>query len=127
MGSVAVPAPRRRRSAPLSLGISTAYLSLIVLIPLAALTLRSLEGGLSAFWEAVTDPQAVAALKLTFVVSLAVVAINAVAGTLVAWVLVRDSFRGKSVVNTLIDLPFALPTIVAGRTRRRPSCSPCCS
>ena len=90
MSSVAVPAPRRRRSAPLALGISTAYLSLIVLIPLAALTLRSLEGGLSAFWEAVTDPQAVAALKLTFVVSLAVVAINAVAGTLVA----TDSWPG---------------------------------
>ena len=116
LGSVAIPAPRRRRSAPLSLGISTAYLSVIVLIPLAALTLRSLEGGLGAFWDAVTDPQAVAALKLTFAVSLVVVLINAVAGTVIAWVLVRDSFRGKGLVNTLIDLPFALPTIVAGLT-----------
>lgn len=116
MSSVAVPAPRRRKDAPLALGISMAYLSLIVLIPLAAVTLRSLEGGAAAFWEAVTEPQAVAALKLTFAVSLVVVLINAVAGTVIAWVLVRDSFRGKTVVNTLIDLPFALPTIVAGLT-----------
>jgi sulfate/thiosulfate transport system permease protein len=116
LSSVAVPAPRRRPSAPLSLGISTAYLSVIVLIPLAALVLRSTEGGASAFWEAISDPQAVAALKLTFAVSLLVVAINAVAGTVIAWVLVRDSFRGKSFVNAIIDLPFALPTIVAGLT-----------
>ena len=61
-----------------------------------------------------TDPQAVAALELTLVASLVVVAINAVVGTLIAWVLVRDEFRGKAVVNALIDLPFALPTIVAG-------------
>jgi sulfate transport system permease protein len=116
LSSVAVPVPRRRRSAPLALGISTAYLSVIVLIPLAALVLRSTEGGAEVFWDAVSDPQAVAALKLTFAVSLVVVLVNAVAGTLIAWVLVRDSFRGKSVVNALIDLPFALPTIVAGLT-----------
>jgi sulfate/thiosulfate transport system permease protein len=96
--------------------VTTGYLSLIVLIPLAALVVRSTEGGAAAFWEAVTDPQAVAALRLTFAVSLLVVAVNAVAGTVIAWVLVRDSFRGKSVVNALIDLPFALPTIVAGLT-----------
>lgn len=76
----------------------------------------SLEGGLSAFWNDVTSPSAVAALKLTFVASLVVVAVNAVTGTLIAWVLVRDDFRGKSVVNAVIDLPFALPTIVAGLT-----------
>ena len=116
MSSVAVPAPRRRRSAPLSLGISTGYLSLIVLIPLAALVLRSMEGGAGAFGDAVTEPQAVAALKLTMLVSLVVVIVNAVAGTVIAWVLVRDSFRGKSLVNAVIDLPFALPTIVAGLT-----------
>ena len=116
MSSVAVPAPKRRRSAPLSLGISTGYLSLIVLIPLAALVLRSTEGGADAFWSAVSEPQAVAALKLTMVVSLVVVVVNAVAGTVIAWVLVRDSFRGKSLVNAVIDLPFALPTIVAGLT-----------
>jgi sulfate transport system permease protein len=116
LSSVAVPAPRRRRSAPLALGVSTAYLSVIVLIPMAALTLRSTEGGWDGFWSAVSDPQAVAALKLTFGVSLVVVGINAVAGTVIAWVLVRDSFPGKTIVNSIIDLPFALPTIVAGLT-----------
>jgi sulfate transport system permease protein len=64
----------------------------------------------------VSSPSAVASLKLTFAVSLVVVAVNAVTGTLIAWVLVRDSFRGKGIVNALIDLPFALPTIVAGLT-----------
>ena len=83
---------------------------------MAAVVLRSLEGGLGAFWEAISTPQAVAALKLTFVISLLVVLINGVAGTAIAWMLVRDDFRGKSVVNALIDLPFALPTIVAGLT-----------
>jgi sulfate/thiosulfate transport system permease protein len=91
-------------------------LSVIALIPLAAVLVRSTENGLDGFWEAVTNPQAVAALKLTIVASFVVVAINAVAGTLIAWVLVRDDFRGKGVVNSLIDLPFALPTIVAGLT-----------
>jgi sulfate/thiosulfate transport system permease protein len=92
------------------------YLSVIALIPLAAVLLRSMEGGFDTFWEAVTSPQAVAALRLTIVASFIVVAINAVAGTLIAWVLVRDEFRGKALVNSLIDLPFALPTIVAGLT-----------
>jgi sulfate transport system permease protein len=98
------------------LGVATGYLSLIVLIPLAAVAAKSFEGGLGAFWEAITDSQAVASLKLTLGVSLLVVAVNAVFGTIVAWVLVRDPFRGRSVVNALIDLPFALPTIVAGLT-----------
>jgi sulfate/thiosulfate transport system permease protein len=87
-----------------------------VLIPLAAVVARSTDGGLGAFWEAVTAPQAVAALKLTLILSILVAAINAGFGTLVAWVLVRDRFRGRSLVNALIDLPFALPTIVAGIT-----------
>ena len=100
----------------MTLGLSVAYLSLIVLIPVAAVVFKSFEGGLAEFWDAVSAPTAVAALKLTFVASLIVVAINAVAGTLIAWVLVRDEFRGKSIVNALIDLPFALPTIVAGLT-----------
>jgi sulfate transport system permease protein len=111
-----VPSPARRRGVPISLGLATGYLSVIVLIPLVAVVLRSSEGGAGAFWSAVTDPQAVAALRLTFLISLVVVLINAVAGTAIAWVLVRDSFRGKSVVNAVIDLPFALPTIVAGLT-----------
>jgi sulfate transport system permease protein len=96
--------------------VSTAYLGLIVLLPVAAVAWRSTEGGADTFWNAISNPGAVAALRLTFLVSLGVVAVNAVAGTLIAWVLVRDDFRGKSVVNALIDLPFALPTIVAGLT-----------
>jgi sulfate/thiosulfate transport system permease protein len=87
-----------------------------VLIPLAAVVARSTDDGLGAFWDAVSGRQAVASLKLTLLISIAVAAINAVAGTLVAWVLVRDRFRGRSLVNALIDLPFALPTIVAGIT-----------
>jgi len=70
----------------------------------------------ASFWSVVTSPRAIAALELSLGVSLATAAINAVAGTLVAWVLVRDRFPGKSVVNSLVDLPFALPTIVAGLT-----------
>ncbi len=87
-----------------------------MLLPLAALAWVSLAGGWEAFKSAVTAPDAVAALKLTLAASLIVVAVNAVFGTLIAWVLVRDEFRGKAVLNTLIDLPFALPTIVAGLT-----------
>jgi sulfate transport system permease protein len=96
--------------------LAVAWLSLIVLIPLAAVVARSLDGGTGAFWHAVTAPEARAALKLTVLVSLAVTAINIATGTLIAWVLVRDEFRGKRIVNALIDLPFALPTIVAGLT-----------
>ena len=93
-----------------------AYLSIVALIPLSAVVAKSFENGTDSFWTAVTSPQAVAALKLTLIVSLIVVLINAVFGTLIAWVLVRDEFPGKSIVNSLIDLPFALPTIVAGLT-----------
>jgi sulfate transport system permease protein len=87
-----------------------------VLLPLAAIVVRSTEGGAETFWRAITDPQAVAALRITLLASLAVVVLNAVVGTVIAWVLVRDDFRGKAVVNAVIDLPFALPTIVAGLT-----------
>jgi sulfate transport system permease protein len=93
-----------------------AYLSVVALIPLAAVLFKSLDGGLDSFWTAVSSPQAVAALRLTLICSVIVVLINALAGTLIAWVLVRDEFPGKSVVNSLIDLPFALPTIVASLT-----------
>jgi sulfate transport system permease protein len=92
------------------------YLSIVALIPLAAVVLKSLDGGLDTFWSAVTTEQAVAALRLTLIASLIVVLVNAVFGTLIAWVLVRDEFPGKNIVNSLIDLPFALPTIVAGLT-----------
>jgi sulfate/thiosulfate transport system permease protein len=87
-----------------------------VLLPLAAIVWKSTENGGDGFWRAISSPSSVASLKLSFIASLVVVAVNAVAGTLIAWVLVRDSFRGKPFVNALIDLPFALPTIVAGLT-----------
>jgi sulfate transport system permease protein len=92
------------------------YLSVIVLLPLAAVAARSMNGGLDGFWRAVSGAEAVAALKLTVIVSLIVAVLNAVSGTLIAWVLVRDEFPGKRVISALIDLPFALPTIVAGLT-----------
>jgi sulfate/thiosulfate transport system permease protein len=92
------------------------YLSVIVLLPLAAVAARSVDGGLAGFWRAVSAREAVAALELTVVVSLVVAALNALTGTLIAWVLVRDEFRGKRLIGALIDLPFALPTIVAGLT-----------
>jgi sulfate transport system permease protein len=85
-------------------------------VPLAAVVARSTDGGPSAFWSVVSSRPAVAALELTLGASLIVAAVNALAGTLIAWVLVRDRFPGKAAVNALIDLPFALPTIVAGIT-----------
>jgi sulfate transport system permease protein len=115
LSQLPVRAPRPSGAA-LSRGIATGYLSLIVMIPLAAVLARSMEDGLGSFWTAVTSERAVDALELTVIASLVVVAINAVTGTLIAWVLVRDDFPGKGIVNSLIDLPFALPTIVAGLT-----------
>jgi len=95
-------------------GMAIGYLSLIVLVPLAALVWSSRANGLGTFWDEVTKAEAASALKLTVVVSLLVAAFNAMAGTAIAWVLVRDSFPGKGFANAVIDLPFALPTIVAG-------------
>jgi sulfate transport system permease protein len=85
-------------------------------LPIAALVWSSTKPGVGggSFWDAVSGPEAVAALKLTFGVAALAAATNAVLGTITAWVLVRDDFRGKSLVNAIIDLPFALPTIVAG-------------
>ncbi|GGM94834.1 sulfate ABC transporter permease subunit CysT [Terrabacter tumescens] len=118
-GDTAAGAPPSARGAlgglrrPLGVGVVTLWLSVIVLLPLAALTVAAFGEGLSGFWAAVTAPTALAALWVTVLVSAVVALANAVLGTLVAWVLVRDEFRGKRVVNALIDLPFALPTIVA--------------
>ncbi|AEF39635.1 Sulfate ABC transporter permease protein [Hoyosella subflava DQS3-9A1] len=98
---------------PLGIGVAVLWLSIIVLLPLAALTATSFENGLGGFWDAITAPGAVAALRITAFVSVVVALINVVFGTLIAWVLVRDDFPGKRIVNALIDLPFALPTIVA--------------
>jgi len=106
----------RPSGAALARGVAGIYLSLVVLIPLAAVFSKGFSNGWDALWTAATGPEAIAALKLTVGVSFIVVAINAVTGTLIAWVLVRDDFRGKNIVNSLIDLPFALPTIVAGLT-----------
>jgi sulfate/thiosulfate transport system permease protein len=110
------PAVGLRPGAALTTGLATAYLSVVVLLPLAALVWHATGGGWSTFWEAVTADEGVAALKLTLTASAIVALVNAVMGTAIAWVLVRDTFRGQSVVNALIDLPFALPTIVAGLT-----------
>ena len=110
------PWSRRRVTLPtrgLGIGLVTLWLSVIVLLPLAALAVASFDEGLAGFWDAVTAPAAVAALWVTVLVSAVVALVNAVMGTLIAWVLVRDDFPGKRIVNTLIDLPFALPTIVA--------------
>ena len=107
---------RRRPDAGtgLGLGVAVIYLSLIVLVPLAAVVWRSTEAGPGYFWHAITTPDSWAALKLTLIASVLVAVVNVLMGTVIAWVLVRDKFFGKGVVDTLIDLPFALPTIVAG-------------
>jgi sulfate transport system permease protein len=102
-----------RAGGGLARGIAVGYLSLIVLVPLAALVWSSRAHGLGTFWDEVAKPEAASALKLTLAVALVVAAFNAVTGTAIAWVLVRDSFPGKGIVNAVIDLPFALPTIVA--------------
>jgi sulfate/thiosulfate transport system permease protein len=85
-------------------------------MPLAAVIANGFSGGLGAFWDSVTTPVSIKALALTLGAALLVAAIGAVMGTVVAWVLVRDTFPGKRVLNALIDLPFALPTIVTGLT-----------
>ncbi len=97
-------------------GMVMLYLSLIVLLPLAAVASEAFNSGLGTFWDQVTSPLAVKSLKLTVVCSLIVVVINGVFGTILAWLLVRDQFPGKSAINAVIDLPFALPTIVASLT-----------
>ncbi len=103
-----------RSAGLLGRGLLGVYLSVLVLLPVAALLAQSAKGGTSAFWREVSNPEALAAIKLTLLVSAIVVIVNAIFGTLIAWVLVRDEFPGKRIVNALIDLPFALPTIVIG-------------
>ncbi len=110
-------AARSRRVLPgfgLSLGFTLAYLSLIVLIPLSAVFIKSAGMGADAFWNAVTAPRVVASYRLSFGASLIAAAINVVFGLMLAWAIVRYSFPGKKLVDALIDLPFALPTAVAG-------------
>ncbi|WP_422334303.1 sulfate ABC transporter permease subunit CysT [Rhodococcus sp. (in: high G+C Gram-positive bacteria)] len=98
---------------PLGIGIASLWLSIIVVLPLAALAVAAFGDGIGGFVDAITSPVALASLRITVLVSAVVAVINVVMGTLIAWVLVRDEFPGKRVVNALIDLPFALPTIVA--------------
>jgi sulfate transport system permease protein len=119
-----LPVARPRRSArrsgrlgtPLALGIVTTFLGVVVVLPIAAVVWQSKQAGGQAFWSSISNPEAVAALKLTVGAAIVVALVNGVIGTVIAWVLVRDEFPGKSLVNAVIDLPFALPTIVAGLT-----------
>src|SRR5690606_30050307 len=97
-----------------TLGYTLAYLSLLVLIPLAAVFLKTAELTFAEFWNVVTAPRVVASYKLSFGMSLLAATINAVFGLMLAWALVRYSFPGKKLIDALVDLPFALPTAVAG-------------
>jgi sulfate transport system permease protein len=103
----------RRAGGP---ALAVTYLSLLVLLPVAALISNAFTNGWASFWTAVTTPEAVAALKLTLVAAFLVAVVNSIAGLAIAFVLVRDDFRGKALVSAVIDLPFALPTVVAGLT-----------
>src|SRR3954447_1105241 len=98
----------------LGLGITMIWFSLLVLIPLVAVLIAAADLGLAGFWEVVSSPQTAAALRLTVVQALGVTLLNMVMGTALAWVLVRDRFWGKRLLDVVIDVPFALPTIVAG-------------
>ncbi|HEY4342746.1 MAG TPA: sulfate ABC transporter permease subunit CysT [Parvibaculum sp.] len=121
MSSLAVLTDRLPRRTPsvlpgfgLTFGFSMMYLSLIVLIPLAAVFIRSAGLGWHGFWSLASDPRTVAALELSFGAAFIGAGVNAVAGLLVTWVLVRYTFPGKRIVDAVIDLPFALPTAVSG-------------
>lgn len=108
---------KRNRVLPgfgLSMGYTVIYLSLIIVIPLAVLFLKASTINIDEFWKTVTDERVVASYKLTLYTSFVAALLNALFGTLIAWVLVRYKFFGKRVVDTMIDLPFALPTAVAG-------------
>jgi sulfate transport system permease protein len=105
---------RLNKGTAFGVGVATMWMSLLVLIPLGAVIWRANENGFSSFWDAATTPEASAAIRLTVGAGFVVALVNVVFGTLIAWVLVRDDFHGKRIVETLIDLPFALPTIVAG-------------
>ncbi|MEO6503931.1 MAG: sulfate ABC transporter permease subunit CysT [Jatrophihabitantaceae bacterium] len=111
------PAEDRQRLSAASgagLGLAVLWLSLLVLLPLAAVVAKGAGAGLNDFWAAVTTSEALSTIRLTVLAAAAVSAVNAVMGTLIAWVLVREDFAGKRVLEVLIDVPFALPTIVAG-------------
>ncbi|MDG4797937.1 sulfate ABC transporter permease subunit CysT [Micromonospora sp. WMMD1082] len=102
------------RASGLGLGVAMVWFSLLVLIPLAAVVVTASEAGWGGFWRTVTNEQTAATIRLTVGTALLVTLVNIVMGTLIAWVLVRDRFFGKRALEVLIDVPFALPTIVAG-------------
>ena len=106
--------PRLRGPSGVSLGVVSIWLSLVVLLPLIAVVSKAFGSGWHGFWSAVSDPETWAAIKLTVLLAFAVAVVNGVMGTLVAWVLVRDRFPGSAIVEFVIDIPFALPTVVAG-------------
>ncbi|KAA1422369.1 sulfate ABC transporter permease subunit CysT [Mumia zhuanghuii] len=114
--------PRRRAraataltpAAGVGLGIALIWFSILVLLPLSAVVITTTEGGWATFWETIRQPQTWAAIKLTVGEAVLVTLTNVVFGTMIAWVLVRDRFWGKRVLEVIIDIPFALPTIVAG-------------
>jgi sulfate transport system permease protein len=116
------PARKRRAARPgaltpasaLGLGVALIWFSLLVLIPLAMVVLTSQQDGWGAFWSAITNEETLAAVRLTVAQAVLVTLVNVVMGTVIAWVLVRDRFPGKAVLDVVIDIPFALPTIVAG-------------
>jgi sulfate/thiosulfate transport system permease protein len=120
--STATATTRRRRSrrstlttgSSIGLGVTMLWFSVLVLLPLCAVVVQASEGGWSAFWNTVTNPQTAAAIRLTIGQAAIVTALNIVTGTAIAWVLVRDHFWGKTALEVIIDVPFALPTIVAG-------------
>jgi sulfate transport system permease protein len=120
--TIARPARKRRpvrvgrinRVTGLGLGMAMIWFSLLVLLPLAAVVATGAGGGWAAFWQTITNQQTAAAIRLTVTQAALVTAVNVVMGTLIAWVLVRDNFFGKRALEVLIDIPFALPTIVAG-------------
>ncbi|MEH7180381.1 sulfate ABC transporter permease subunit CysT [Neobacillus vireti] len=108
---------KRHRVLPgfgLSMGYTLVYLSLIILIPIAVLFLKASTISFAEFWETVTDDRVVASYKLTIYTSFIAAIVNAIFGTLIAWVLVRYDFYGRRMIDALVDLPFALPTAVAG-------------
>lgn len=105
---------RLNRFSGAGLGVAVVWLSLLVLLPLAAVVVKAGGAGWSGFASAFTNAQSLQALRLTLLCALAVTVVNAIMGTLIAWVLVRDHFAGQRVIEVLIDIPFALPTIVAG-------------
>ncbi|HUS21142.1 MAG TPA: sulfate ABC transporter permease subunit CysT [Aeromicrobium sp.] len=98
----------------MALGLSVTWFSLLVLIPLAAVVVQATTGGWTGFIDVLANPQTMAALRLTITSALVVTAVDVVAGPTIAWVLTRDRFRGAGILDVIIDIPFALPTIVAG-------------